>query len=150
MPWMALTVRPMSLWEFLPHADFFPRDDIHRVASPLKEWASDVSALPCPRPQPFVSLHLAPSERAVKCSVCQAAFSIPPPQASVGVRITSFLRGAGGAVCLSLLAFGLSGEHPLANRLPVTDSHNPSSAAVVVRECSPTANFAFCSHPGPE
>jgi len=48
-------------------------------------------------------------ERAVKCSVCQATFSIPPPRASVGIRVASFLRGAGGALCLSLLAFGLSG-----------------------------------------
>lgn len=48
-------------------------------------------------------------ERAEKCSVCQTKFSVPPPRPEWSARMVAGLRGLGGALCISLLAFGLTG-----------------------------------------
>jgi hypothetical protein len=49
------------------------------------------------------------AERAFRCSVCRALFSVPPPQPRSAALAAQALRGIGGALCITLLAFGLSG-----------------------------------------
>uniref|UniRef100_A0A061SD69 Membrane associated ring n=1 Tax=Tetraselmis sp. GSL018 TaxID=582737 RepID=A0A061SD69_9CHLO len=49
-------------------------------------------------------------ERAIKCSVCRTPFSIPPPVVAWQQRLSAILRGISSALCISLFAFGLSGE----------------------------------------
>ncbi|GAB4813425.1 hypothetical protein N2152v2_000471 [Parachlorella kessleri] len=48
-------------------------------------------------------------ERAFRCSVCRSLFSVPPPKPRASTRLFQTLRGLGGAVCITLLALGLSG-----------------------------------------
>ncbi|KAK9804843.1 hypothetical protein WJX72_008395 [[Myrmecia] bisecta] len=65
----------------------------------LRKWQENVLALHTTRRD----------ERAHRCSVCHELFSQQPPSIGWGLRMSSALRGVGGAICISLLAFGLSG-----------------------------------------
>jgi len=65
----------------------------------LRKWQESVLA----------SQRSADDERAEKCSVCQTKFSVPPPRPEWSARMVAGLRGLGGALCISLLAFGLTG-----------------------------------------
>ncbi|KAH7621403.1 hypothetical protein Ndes2526B_g03747 [Nannochloris sp. 'desiccata'] len=48
-------------------------------------------------------------ERAFRCGVCQVRYTLPPPDPHFTTKLFQILRGLGGAICISLLAFGLAG-----------------------------------------
>eukprot|EP00193_Tetraselmis_chui_P013479 CAMPEP_0177789504 /NCGR_PEP_ID=MMETSP0491_2-20121128/22793_1 /TAXON_ID=63592 /ORGANISM="Tetraselmis chuii, Strain PLY429" /LENGTH=375 /DNA_ID=CAMNT_0019311389 /DNA_START=721 /DNA_END=1848 /DNA_ORIENTATION=- len=48
-------------------------------------------------------------DRAVMCSVCRTKYSVPPPHPAWRRRLMSSLRSFGGALCIGLIAFGLTG-----------------------------------------
>eukprot|EP00887_Chlorella_sp_A99_P006914 scaffold2.g6914.t1 len=56
-----------------------------------------------------VQRHNPADERAFRCGVCRAKFSLAPPRPQWSARLLHTLRGLGGAACVLLLAFGLSG-----------------------------------------
>lgn len=59
--------------------------------------------------QNVITMNDATDVRAHRCGVCCATYSTPPPTGNAGLRMVNALRGVGSAVCISLLAFGLSG-----------------------------------------
>lgn len=48
-------------------------------------------------------------ERAYVCGVCRSRYTVAPPRPKIWGQLSTGIRGITGAVCISLLAFGLSG-----------------------------------------
>lgn len=59
------------------------------------------------------------AERAFRCSVCRALFSVPPPQPRATTVVVPLLRGVCALLCVALLTFGLSGAPLLACPAPI-------------------------------
>lgn len=64
----------------------------------LRKWQANVQ-----------KLGYANDERAVACGVCRSRYTLPPPRPNFWRNVSAAARGVAGALCISVIAFGLSG-----------------------------------------
>lgn len=86
-----------------------------------------------------------PAERAFRCSVCRTLFSVPPRRPRSGVVALQALRGIAGALCIGLLAFGLTGAAMRGRECRVVPCWAMLSCAMCAM-CSCCAHAHVCRH----